>query len=124
MSKPTVEELDTKLKDLIKWKTFATYLPGLSPADIQTIMVNNPLDVQDQKLALFDTWLRRCPKACWDHVIKALESANEPTLADKIKGGGSDDATNPASQSNPAPNSAGQAKKRDLVSLLYLQYYS
>ena len=30
----------------------------------------------------------------------------------------------PASQSNPATNSASQAKKCEFVSLLYLQYYS
>ena len=101
-----MRELDTKLKDLIKWGAVATHLPGLSPADIQTIMVNNPLDVQDQKLALFDKWLRQCPEASWDHVIEALESANQTTLADKIKGRGSGVGSGTSTQqSSPGTNS-------------------
>ena len=124
MSKPTVKELDTKLRALINWETFATHLPEVTTADVQTIKRNNPLDVQDQKLALFDTWLRHCPKACWDHVTEALKSAGEKALAAELNEGESDDATNPPNQSNPATSSAGQAKKCEFVSLLYLQCYS
>ena len=86
MSELTVPELDICLRDLVNWQRFAVYLPQIDQTDNYIIEKNNRNDVVDQKLALYETWLKVCPDATWDNVIHALESVKENTLASKIKG--------------------------------------
>ena len=81
--KPTVAELAKQLKKLSDWKTFATQLPGIEDHDIQTIEINNHL-VQNQKLALFSTWLNKNPTASWKDVEDALNEAGMHVLASEI----------------------------------------
>ena len=86
MSELTVPELDKCLRDLVNWQRFAVHLPQIDQTDIRIIEKNNRDDVVDQKLALYEAWLKVCPDASWDNVIHALESVKENTLASKIKG--------------------------------------
>ena len=83
--RPTVKGLDYQLKDLIHWERLAIHLPQISSTDIETVKRNNPSDVNAQKLALFDKWLRVDPKASWDAVVLALEVIDENTIAQKIR---------------------------------------
>ena len=53
-------------------------------SDTQKILREHPNSVDDQKLALYDEWLRRYPSASWEHVIAALEVIGENTLASQI----------------------------------------
>ena len=82
--KLTERELCDKLRDLVKWEVFALYLPGIRQTHIEVIKHNNPLDVDQQKQALFAKWLRVCPKACWNDVILALEKVDENTIVAEI----------------------------------------
>ena len=44
-SRPTENELDLELAELVNWQTFATHLPDLTRGDIEQIEQNNR-DVQ------------------------------------------------------------------------------
>ena len=81
--KPTVKELCEKLNKLVKWSEFAIGLPGIEQHDIDIIQEDNP-NVGRRKQTLYDTWLRRCPYATWDHVEEALKKAGEVDLAKEI----------------------------------------
>ena len=83
--RPTESELNLVLEKLVHWQRFATHLPDLTRRDIEEIKLNNPQNVERQKLDLFGTWLRRCSNASWKHVIIALERANENAPADVIR---------------------------------------
>ena len=83
-SRPTESELDLELADLVHWQRFATHLPDITRTDIDMIKKNR-LDVADQKLALFGTWLRKSSDASWNDVISALEKAQEKNLADTLR---------------------------------------
>ena len=83
-SRPTENELDLELAELVNWQRFATHLPDLTRGDIEQIEQDNP-DVQRQKLELYGTWLRRCPNASWNDIVLALERSRENNLADAIK---------------------------------------
>ena len=84
-SRPTENELDLELADLVNWQRFATHLPDLTREDIEEIKLNNPQNVAQQKLNLFGTWLRKSSDASWNDVISALEKAQEKRLADTIR---------------------------------------
>ena len=58
-SRTTESELDLQLAELVNWQRFATHLPDLTKGDIEQIEQDNR-DVQQQKLELYGTWLRRC----------------------------------------------------------------
>ena len=83
-SRPNESELDIELAELVNWQRFATHLPNLTRGDIEQIEQDNR-DVQQQKLELFGTWLRRCPNASWNNIVLALEKSKQNTLADNIK---------------------------------------
>ena len=83
-NRPTESELDEELAELGNWQRFATHLPDLTRGDIEQIKQDNR-DVQQQKLELYATWLRRCPNASWKNVVLALEKSKENTVADAIK---------------------------------------
>ena len=85
MSRPTVQELDQQLKDLVNWERLAIHLPQITTSDIEIIKQNKPFDVNAQKQALFDKWLRSYPNASWDAVVLALETIDENTLAQTIQ---------------------------------------
>ena len=85
MSRPTVQELDQQLKDLVNWERLAIHLPQITTSDIEIIKQNKPFDVNAQKQALFDKWLRSYPNASWDAVVLALEAIDENTLAQTIQ---------------------------------------
>ena len=86
MSRPTEGELYKELCHLTEWEAFALNLPGIKqPPDIDRIKRDYPYDTQAQKRSLFSLWLRRCPNASWQDVINALETAQEFTLAQKLK---------------------------------------
>ena len=81
----TVRDLDDKLRDLVKWKRFALYLPGIDQSDIEVIFTEKRDDVAEQKLLLFSKWLSVHPKATWQDVTHALEKADEFTIANKLR---------------------------------------
>ena len=83
-SRPTVQELYEQLYDLIDWELFGFCLPGITRRHINVINRNNST-VQSRKLELFDTWLRRSPKASWNDVIGALESVDEMRIAERVR---------------------------------------
>ena len=83
-SRPTESELDLELADLVHWQRFATHLPDIRRTDIEEIEKNR-LDIADQKLALFGTWLRKSFDATWNHVIQALEKAQEKRLSESLR---------------------------------------
>ena len=85
MSKPTVQELDQCLQDLIHWERFAIYLPGLEQRDVDTIRKDKRDDTIDQKLALYETWLQVYPSASWKNVLQALRKVKENALAKDIE---------------------------------------
>ena len=85
MSRPTVQELDQQLKDIVNWERLAIHLPKITQTDIEIIKQDNPLSVNRQKQALFDKWLRSYPNASWDAVVLALEVIDENTLAQNIQ---------------------------------------
>ena len=83
-SRATESELDLELADLVHWQRFATHLPDITRTDIDVIEKNR-LDVADQKLALFGTWLQKSSNASWNDVISALEKAKEKRLSDTLR---------------------------------------
>ena len=84
--RPTVQELDRALENVVKWKRFALYLRGIDETKIENIDADNKRDdVCDQKIALYTKWLKVCPDASWEDVIAALEAIHELTLAKKLK---------------------------------------
>ena len=85
MSRPTVQELDQQLKDIVNWEGLAIHLPKITQTDIEIIKRDNPFNVISQKQALFDKWLRSYPNASWDAVVLALEVIDESALAKKIQ---------------------------------------
>ena len=85
MSKPTTEELDECLRDLVDWEIFALYLPGIHQTDIDIIKKNNHHDVVHCKLDLYKAWLKVYPEGSWDDVIQALEKGKENNIASAIK---------------------------------------
>ena len=85
MSRPTVQELDQQLKDIVNWERLAIHLPNITQTDIEIIKRDNPNNVISQKQALFDKWLRSYPNASWDAVVLALKVIDENTLAQNIQ---------------------------------------
>ena len=79
-----VRDLDDNLRDLVKWKRFALYLPGIDQSDIEVIDTEKRDDVAEQKLLLFSKWLSVHPKATWQEVVLALEKTDEFTIANKL----------------------------------------
>ena len=82
--KVSERELDGHLGGLVDWERFALHLPRISSADIAAIKRNNPSNISNQKISLYEKWLRLYPQASWDNVIDALEKADEHTLAEQI----------------------------------------
>ncbi len=87
MEKPTVRELAIRLKDLVMWERFAIHLPEIETPQIQIIKRESPQAIEDQKIQLFNKWLRVCPSASWQHVIHALETVRENEIASDISKG-------------------------------------
>ena len=85
MSRPTVQELDQQLKDIVNWERLAIHLPNITQTDVDIIKRDYPNNVISQKQALFDKWLRSYPNASWDAVVLALEVIDENTLAENIQ---------------------------------------
>ena len=80
----TVRDLDDSLRDLVKWKRFALYLPGIDQSDIEVIFTEKRDDVAEQKLLLFSKWLSVHPKATWQDVTQALEKTDEFKIANEL----------------------------------------
>ena len=85
MSRPTVQELDRQLKDIVNWERLAIHLPKITQTDIEIIKQDNPSNLISQKQVLFDKWLESYPNASWDAVVLALEVIDENTLAENIQ---------------------------------------
>lgn len=83
--RPTVAELNKSLKELVKWREFAIYLPGIEYSQTEIIKEDKRDDVVEQKMALYDKWLKTYSDALWDHVVNALEKADENTIAKQVK---------------------------------------
>lgn len=82
---PTVRDLAISLKDLVKWEEFAQHLPHISQADITRIKIENNFDVEAQKRALFDKWLRVDTEANWEKVVEVLDLNGESKLSKNIR---------------------------------------
>ena len=83
--KLTVRSLDNKLRDLVNWKRFALYLPGIKQSDIELIVAEKRDDIVEQRLQLFGRWLSLYPNASWQNVVAALEKADELKIAHELK---------------------------------------
>ena len=81
----TVQSIDEALKRLVKWKRFALNLPEIDETTLSIIEENRPLSVVDQKIDLYEEWLRVCPSASWEHIIAALEIAGEKRIASELE---------------------------------------
>ena len=84
-SRLTIQELSECLRDMVHWEEFALHLPEVDQTDINIIKKNNRDDVVDQKLDLYETWLKVFPSASWDDVIQALEKVKENTIASTLR---------------------------------------
>ena len=84
MSKLMVKDLEEELRSLVYWERFALYLQGIVQSDINIIKHDHRY-IAEQKIALFDKWLRKNPTASWKDVIHALEKVEENSLAEEIK---------------------------------------
>ena len=84
-SRPTVKELDPELKGLVRWKRFAIHLPTIEQSDIEEIEQNNRGNIEDQRLAIYGTWLRKHSSASWLDVITALDIIDETVLVEHLK---------------------------------------
>ena len=84
-SRPTVKELDLELKGLVRWKRFATHLPTIEQSDIEEIQENNRGNIEDQRIAVYGTWLRKHNSASWLDVITALQTIDETVLTEHLK---------------------------------------
>ena len=85
MARPTVAELDTHLRRLTRWRSFALHLPGMEWEHISVIKDNHLGDIEEQKLDLYAKWLSVCPSASWSDVVQALEDVGQFTMAKEIK---------------------------------------
>ena len=83
-SKPSICELDEKLKGLVEWEIFGVHLNGIEGQHIQSIK-KDPGSNSLKKLALYHKWLSVYPNASWRHVLIALEKADESTLAKNVR---------------------------------------
>ena len=83
--KPTVEALDIHLRKLVDWGLVAIHLPFVDKAMIDKITVENPNNVNKQKICLFDTWLRVYTNATWLNVVEALKNGNETSMAKELE---------------------------------------
>ncbi len=63
----------------------ALKLPCIRQPDVDRIKIENRGDVEGQKMALYDKWLRADVSASWMTIITALDSVNEFVLARQIK---------------------------------------
>ena len=80
-----MNELDLELKRLERWKRLATHLPTIEQSDIEEIQQNNRGNIEDQRIAVYGTWLRKHNSASWLDVITALQTIDETVLAEHLK---------------------------------------
>ncbi len=80
----TVQSLDLSLNELVHWERVALHLPEMSQSTIDKIKRDNS-SIDNQKQALYGTWLQSYPGATWGNVIHALETVGENRLAESIK---------------------------------------
>ena len=80
----TVQSLDLSLNELVHWERVALHLPEMSQSTIDKIKRDNS-GIDNQKQALYGTWLQSHPGATWGNVIHALETVGENRLAENIK---------------------------------------
>ena len=71
------------LDSLIEWQRFGINLPGINEEHIQQIEAGYR-DLNQQKSALCELWLKVHPNAKWEDVITALKRAGEYALARKM----------------------------------------
>ena len=83
MCKPTHEDLNIRLKELVNWETFGIQLPGIHQYNIEAIKREHH-GIGEQKQALISKWLRVYPNASWNNVVVALESVDENLIANEI----------------------------------------
>ena len=81
--KPTVSELNHKLRNLVDWEEFGLNLPKVCPAVIQKIKYDKR-GVDEQKPALYYEWLKLYPQATWNDVITALKAIEEHTIVETL----------------------------------------
>uniref|UniRef100_A0A1X7UKX3 Death domain-containing protein n=1 Tax=Amphimedon queenslandica TaxID=400682 RepID=A0A1X7UKX3_AMPQE len=69
------------LKQLVDWKPFALYLPGITQSDVNIIDKTK----KNAKAAIHQIWLQVNPTASWRDVINALKQCKENELAKTIE---------------------------------------
>ena len=84
INQPENCQLNEQLEDLVDWEQFALYLPNIRQSHIAAIK-RDESSTAGQKQALFDRWLRVCPKASWVNVVQALEKTGEMRITSKLK---------------------------------------
>ncbi len=82
-SRPTVKDLMRELDTIVDWPRLLLNM-GMEKYENDKIKINNPNDVDGQKMDAFDKWLRK-KDACWKTVIDALFQVEELVLANKLE---------------------------------------
>ena len=83
-SRPLLKDLLKELDSIVKWQLLMINL-GVEKFENDKIEKNIPNDIEQQKQAAFDKWLRNKPDdAYWKDVIDALYEMEEITLASSL----------------------------------------
>ncbi|XP_011406888.1 PREDICTED: uncharacterized protein LOC105314419 [Amphimedon queenslandica] len=82
--RPDISLLTQWLEELIDWKPFGHFLPGITYSDILKIEADNTT-IDGKKLALYAKWLHIASKATWADVINALSKTRENNFAQYIR---------------------------------------
>ena len=82
-----LKDLVVDLRSLLKWDTFALHLhpQEIGGIEVTRIKMENKGEIEAQKGALYEEWLRVDIDPSWETIVSALESANELVLAEQIR---------------------------------------
>ncbi len=83
-SRPLLGDLTLDLTSIVHWEMLFIRM-GMEKYETDKIKINNPNDVDGQKMDAFDKWLRTTPDACWKTVIDALFEVEELVLASNLE---------------------------------------
>ena len=84
---PKVKQLVKAVASVSDWRMLGINL-DLNMTELNDIHTTYHVEGPNAlKMAVFDKWLKKCPAASWDDVIKALTDMGEVTAADQVKAG-------------------------------------
>ena len=82
---PTIKQLVKAVASVSDWRMLGINL-DLNMTELNDIHTTYHVEgLNTLKMAVFDKWLKKCPAASWDGLIKALTDMDEVTAAGQIK---------------------------------------